>query len=376
MATIERSYDDKLGLVTLTDAQITHDWLHRSEKVTKFGGGRKENANGGGKGSGLTKWRGWPGEERDWLGEGAAGRKENDSDGEKGTLITKPNVKGMLGGTVDLECTFQPTETWYVMQWRKRLLDDGEIILVNLPPKQESMTGGLFPSDVVLSPTWADNNLKSRGRTYVGHNATSINFNIKLYDFECTDVGTYICVVTGSSIVSKTTEVGIVAVPGKPSINSELMIVEENFNFTLECVVSLGIPPAEVTWYVKYPNDQDYTLITSMADPEEQSSETCVPVINQQIMTSITEETSGSIFQCRVEGPLIENENHQYNDEIIVETPEPIVTEAPYEVPCTGKNCNVNKTAALEFNGAESKPSVMMTMIACLIMFVSTFALR
>ncbi|XP_033758125.1 uncharacterized protein LOC117340474 [Pecten maximus] len=292
-----------------------------------------------------------------------------------GTLITKPNVKGMLGGTVDLECTFQPTETWYVMQWRKRLPNDVEVILVNLPPKPESMAAGLFPSDVVLSPTWADDSMKSRGRTNVGHNDTSINFNIKLYDFECTDVGTYVCVVTGSSIISKTTEVGI-RFPGKPSINSELLRVEENFNFTLECVVSLGIPPAQVTWYVKHPDDENYSLISPMADPEDQKSETCVPVVNQQIMTSITEETSGSIFQCRVEGPLIENESHQYSDEIIVETPEPIVTEAPYEVPCTGKNCNVNKTAALEFNGAQSKPNVMVTMIASLIILIITLALR
>ncbi|XP_021351271.1 uncharacterized protein LOC110449024 [Mizuhopecten yessoensis] len=294
-----------------------------------------------------------------------------------GTLITKPNVKGMLGGTVDLDCTFQPTETWYVMQWRKRLPNnDEEIILVNLPPKSESMKTGLFPPDVVLSPSWADENMKSRGRTNVGHNATSINFNIKLYDFECTDVGTYVCVVTGSSIISKTTEVGIVAVPGKPSINSELLRVEENFNFTLECVVSLGIPPAQVTWYVKHPDDQAFSVISSMIDPEDQKSETCVPVINQQIIASITEETSGSVFQCRVEGPLIENENHQYKDEITVETPEPIVTDAPYEVPCTGKNCNVNKTAALEYNGAQSKSSAIFTMATSIVILISTLALR
>ncbi|XP_069115770.1 uncharacterized protein [Argopecten irradians] len=293
-----------------------------------------------------------------------------------GTLFTKPNVKGMLGETVDLECTFQPTGTWYVMQWRKRYPNMTEVNLVSLPPKSESMNQGLFPSEVVLKPLWVDSDMKSRGRTHIGHNDTSIKFNIKLYDFECTDVGTYVCVVTGSSIISKTTEVGIVAAPGKPSINSELLRVEENFNFTLECVVSLGIPPAEVTWYVKHPNDQDYRLITDMADPENQKSDTCVPVINQQIMTSITEETSGSVFQCRVEGPLIENESHQYNDEIIVETPEPIVTEAPYEVPCTGKNCNVNKTAALEFNGAQSKSSAMITVLVSVFTVVSTLTLR
>lgn len=280
-------------------------------------------------------------------------------------LTTKPSIKGMLDGEVDLVCSYQPSGIWFVLQWKRRFPNNTDVTLVSLPY-----------SDGVLTPTWSDDKLKHRGRTNVSRNNTVINFNVNLYEFQCTDVGTYECAVTGTETKSQVTEVGIVAVPGQPSIYQDLLIVEENHNFTIECVVSLGIPPARVRWYVKHPDNQEYMPLTSVEKPETLKSSTCVPRISQDIVAAITEETSGSLFQCRVEGSLIPTADHQYNDEIVVQTPAEIVTEAPYEVPCTGKNCNVNKTAALGLNGSQSKSGFAVTMVMSLFTFFSVYALR
>lgn len=82
----------------------------------------------------------------------------------------------------------------------------------------------------------------------------------------------------------------------------------------MECYARVGLPPRNIFWYRKYPQDQAFQLVKKKTEAETLQSSSCVPYVKQSLMTSITETRSGTIYRCQVE-------EANYDDEIEIRLP-------------------------------------------------------
>lgn len=241
-----------------------------------------------------------------------------------------PSVVGMKDSKVNLECRYQSTAVWYVIQWKR------------LYPNMESETITTLKNDGKSStpmPIWEgirDDNFRTRVRTSVYVDVTSVDFTLSIHEFSCNDTGIYVCQVVGSDLLRNATNLTITAKPEAPRVIDDEVILEENDTYTLECTATAGIPVADLRWYYKIPGSSDFVRIDTESEQEVLDLDDCSQKAIQQIDVIVNPETDGIIYRCKVESDLLnEEERNNFHDDVLLKLPKKIVPQPEYRMPQT-----------------------------------------
>ncbi|VDH96535.1 Hypothetical predicted protein [Mytilus galloprovincialis] len=245
-------------------------------------------------------------------------------------VITTPSVVGMKDSKVDLGCRYQSTAVWYVIQWKR------------LYPNMEQETITTLKNDGKSStpmPIWEgirDESFRTRVRTSVYVDVTSVDFTISIHDFSCNDTGVYVCQVVGSSLLNNSTNLTIAAKPGAPRVIDDEVILEENDTYTLECIATAGIPVADLRWYYKIPGSSDFVRIDTESEQELLDIDDCSQKAIQKIDVIVNPETDGIIYRCKVESNLLDDEErNSFYDDVLLKLPIKVIPQPEYRMPQT-----------------------------------------
>ncbi|KAL5019846.1 hypothetical protein ScPMuIL_002738 [Solemya velum] len=288
---------------------------------------------------------------------------------DEANLVTNEVIKAGPGGDPPLDCAFtgRHRPRWFVIQWKKITNGNHTHTLLSLPPPT-------VPRKNWPEPEWGDGvdpSFKSRVQKTIQSDREELIFNMKISDFQCSDIGLYVCeIVTSRGTHRGWTQLVMEAPPSKPEINYNSLEVNMNHTFTLQCAGKVGMPPRMIRWYRKLPEETAFRRVESGYQPEVQQDEDCIQYTVIRIDVSVNEKSSGSIYRCAVDDNSIDQVYSHLYDNITVrlivsETPPPI--PPPYSnVDCEdGKDCASGESRDGRSIAARVLPHVLpITMLA------------
>lgn len=130
---------------------------------------------------------------------------------------TMPSKVGMKGSKVTLDCTFNSSERWYLMQWKLKLPDKDDVTITTL------LNSGKSSSPMPIWENGISDNFRKRARTSVFVDISTVDFSLSINDFSCNDTGIYLCEVTAANSARNTTNLTIT---GKHLYKADLQPLE------------------------------------------------------------------------------------------------------------------------------------------------------
>ena len=130
---------------------------------------------------------------------------------------TMPSKVGMKGSKVTLDCTFNSSERWYLMQWKLKLPDKDDVAITTL------LNSGKSSSPMPIWENGISDNFRKRARTSVFVDISTVDFSLSINDFSCNDTGIYLCEVTAANSARNTTNLTIT---GKHLYKTDLQPLE------------------------------------------------------------------------------------------------------------------------------------------------------